>query len=355
LEASHHWHIALGAPILAAPGLRGSALILLTSEYIRRAEHVVRWSVADTGGVRAGFSPLPSDLADALYLPADRLQRLLDLAEADDALAQLVRDHQPLPRHVLNQVLDEKIASRVSQSPYDVYSWIYEVIINRPPPVDISAVAELIIPNVLLKSVLAKLPVPLRSKVRTFNPAIGVESAMPASGSEATSALVDRTPLPFASPIMCIGVYESVHARHFPYHAPPILARANGEGRWRRERYRIKVPYEIDLVGGNGPFLPIENLSVRRGDYVSSQPVELLAHSQVIVVAQHDVIAVSDAVSVIKALWRGLTRAQGRRCSYLVGAWLTFCNWWTVRGSGNIRPLGSRLEQKRGARIGVGA
>jgi hypothetical protein len=326
------WHLALGAPILTSPGLRGSALLLLTPEYVQHAAEVVWWSVADIGGVRAGLSPLPSELADQLQQPPDRLRTVLDAAAEDEAVARAVVRHTPLPRWLGAQVLPERVQIELDRRPYEVYSWFHEVLVRQPPPVSSSVVARLVVPNVMLNDLRRDLPPDLRKLVQGYNPALGLE-VLTCPQSESAQAPMEtpgRRMHPRAQ-LWCIGVYESRLAEHFPFHATPILAYAEAPNSWRREVYEIQKPYRLAPRGRTGPARPLERLSVRRGDYIVTEPRLITTRTQVIVVGPDNVVLVTGPAMLLRALMRGLLRCEKDRVRYLRRTLVTACNWMVAR------------------------
>lgn len=325
------WHVALGKPLLQAPGLRGSALLLLQPEYLRREADVVWWSVADTGGVRAGLSPLPSHIADALPQPGDRLRHLLANSARHDDIAHAVNQHTPLPQWFAPQVLTEEVRAELMRSSYDPYSWMHEVVLKAPPPVSRSAIAGLIVPNVMRAGVRRELPREMRGLLQGYNPALGVESIE--RPGTASPAGIGETNI--SDGVWCIGAYESSAATHFPFHAAPILARAHDGDRWTRERYAILRPYRLVAAGPQGPARALEAMSVRQGDYIALEPTPIDARTQVVVVGPSDVICISGLRSLLQGLFRGLIHSQDqRRASYLRRSFVTVSNFLVSRGTG---------------------
>lgn len=336
------WHMALGEPILRSAGLRGSALLLLQPAFLACADSVVWWSVADTGGVRAGLSPLPAHLATDLPQPREVLRELLETAAQFPEVANAVNRHTPLPQWFAAQVLPRGVQQELRRCSYDPYSWMHEVVLDSPPPVSASTVAELIVPNVMRRQVQQQLPRVLWTRLRSYNPALGVESALGGRAIEVPASANAQGEGPEG--LWCIGAYESRSAGHFPFHAAPVVARRHLES-WRRERYAIAQPYRLIPAGGDGPRRPLEGLSVRQGDYISVDPTPISSKTQVVAVAPGEVVCFTGVLPLLRGLARGLSRSHGGRAGYLRGSLLTLLNvalsrcqsWTSLTGYPNGR------------------
>lgn len=132
--------------------------------------------------------------------------------------------------------------------------------------------------------------------------------------------------------LWCIGAYESTLADYFPSHVQPILAlrtEQDGQVLWRRIVYIIERPHRLELVRAVGPYVPMDDLSVFKGDYIRCEPFPIDVCDQTVVLRGHRLVAVRSLRQMLRVLAAELLAT--RTSTFLQNARLTLRNFTRAR------------------------
>lgn len=95
-----------------------------------------------------------------------------------------------------------------------------------------------------------------------------------------------------------VGLYEELEENIYPSHFTPIIAEKK-DGLYRRWKYSIKFPYQIELSCPVGSFKDTheELFPVKTFHYIA--PIRLTSKTQVIAISRHRIIASENRAELV--------------------------------------------------------